>query len=225
MKTIIYGNGAMAKVLYSYARHSMDIVGFTVDDACIADGENEYLSLPLVRFSHAEQVFEPSQHQIIIAMGYLEMNDLRERKYQEAKQKGYSFTSYIHPGFILHDGVTVGENSIILDYVSVHPGSKIGRGCFISSNVNIGHDCLIADNNWINSGVAIAGGCEVGTGCFFGVNSALTHGLKVGDKNFIAANTLLTKSSEDEQVYISEAGQLFKLKSKSFIKFSKALSS
>ena len=41
MNTIIYGNGSMARVLYSYARHSMGIDGFTVDDACIGmNGES-----------------------------------------------------------------------------------------------------------------------------------------------------------------------------------------
>jgi len=41
----------MAKVLHSYARRSMDIAGFTVDDHCIADDTGCYLGLPLVPFS------------------------------------------------------------------------------------------------------------------------------------------------------------------------------
>lgn len=223
MKTIIYGNGAMAKVLYSYARHSMEIAGFTVDDVCIAEGVTEYLGLPLIPFSHVEELLKPSEHQMLIAMGFIDMNDMRTQKYLEAKQKGYTFTSYIHHGFMLHDGVTIGENSIILDHVSIHPGCTLGHSTFISSNVNIGHDCTIADNNWINAGVAIAGGCHIGAGCFFGVNSSLGHGVSVGTKNFIAANTVVTKSTDDSQVYLSEPGQLFKLKSKSFLKFSKVL--
>ncbi|MEZ0315714.1 MAG: hypothetical protein ACAH10_02380, partial [Methylophilaceae bacterium] len=145
------------------------------------------------------------------------------RKYNEARQKGYSFASFVHESVIVHDDVEIAENCVILDHVSIHPGCKIGQGTFISSNVNLGHDCIIADNNWINSGVAIAGGCQIGESCFWGVNASAGHGLNIGARNFIAANTLVNKHTEDDQVYLSEPGQLFKLKSKSFLRFSQVL--
>ncbi len=223
MKTVIYGNGAIAKLLFSYARHSMNVAGFTVDDACIADNADSYLGLPLVPFSRVEKQFDTVSHNMIMAMGFIEMNELRASKYVEAKQKGYDFASFVHASVITHDDVVVEENCVILDHVSIHPGCRIGRGTFISSNVNIGHDCILGKNNWINSGVAIAGGCDIGESCFFGVNSSAGHGLHIGARNFIAANTLINKHTKDDQVYLSEPGQLFKLKSKSFLKFSQVL--
>ena len=223
MKTIIYGNGAMAKLLFSYARHNMDIAGFTVDDACIADNIERHLGLPLVPFSSVEKQFDPVSHNMILALGFIEMNALRTRKYLEARQKGYSFTSFVHQSVFLHDDVVIEENCMILDHVSIHPGCRIGPSTFISSNVNIGHDCSVGASNWINSGVAIAGGCVIGEGCFFGVNSSAAHGLRIGAHNFIAANTLINKHTQDDQVYLSEPGQLFKLKSKSFLRFSQVL--
>jgi sugar O-acyltransferase (sialic acid O-acetyltransferase NeuD family) len=219
VKTVIYGNGSMARVLFSYARHSHDIAGFTVDDPCIADAATSFCGLPLAPFSRVESAFSPRDHQMIIAVGYVEMNELRERKYAEALERGYTFTSYIHPSLFVHDGVAIGENCIILDHVSIHPGSRIGRGTFITSNVNIGHDCEIGDNNWINAGVAIAGGCRIGPGCFFGVNASVAHGLRLGARNFIAANTLINRDTQDDQVYLSEPGQLFRLKSRAFLRF------
>lgn len=221
MKTIIYGNGAIARLLFSYARRSMDIAGFTVDDVCIAENTQSFLGLPLVPFSGVEKRFEPDAHAMIIAVGFVEMNALRARKYMEAGEKGYRFASYVHESVLMHDEVVIEENCVILDHVSIHPGCRIGRGTFVSSNVNIGHDCRVGEANWINSGVAIAGGCEIGAGCFFGVNSSTGHGLHIGARNFIAANTLVNKSTEADQVYLSEPGQLFRLKSKAFLKFSR----
>lgn len=217
---IIFGNGAMAKVLYSYARKFLNVVGFTVDDHCIVDNKTQFLGLPLIPFSQVDSVFPPQSHQMIIAVGFIEMNDLRAQKYLEAQKKGYRFARYIHESVLIHDDVSIGENSIILDMVSIHPGCQLGHSTFISSNVNIGHDCIIEPNNWINSGVAVAGGCHIGEGSFFGVNASLGHGVEVGKQNFIAANTLVTNSTQDGQVFISEPGQLFKLRSKSFLKFS-----
>jgi sugar O-acyltransferase (sialic acid O-acetyltransferase NeuD family) len=223
MKLVIYGNGAIAKLLFSYARHNMHVVGFTVDDECIAADVDSYLGLPLVPFSRVEQIFDPVSHSMIIAMGFIDMNALRTNKYIEAKQKGYDFASFVHESIIIHDDVVIEQNCVILDHVSIHPGCRIGQGSFVSSNVNIGHDCNIGANNWINSGVAIAGGCEVGESCFFGVNSSVGHGLHIGARNFIAANTLINKHTEDDQVYLSEPGQLFRLKSKAFLRFSQLL--
>lgn len=224
MATIIFGNGAMARIAYAYARHDQEIAGFTVDDACIAAGETHFCGLPLVPFSKVTQHFPPARYQMLIAIGFLEMNGLRLRRYAEASARGYRFSRYVHPSVMLHDDLVIGDNSIILDHVSIHPGSQIGHSCFISSNVNLGHDCQLAPGNWINSGVAIAGGCQIGEGCFFGVNASVANDLKVGARNFIAANTLLNKSTVADQVFISEPGLLFRMQSTEFLKFSRMLS-
>ncbi len=220
MQTIIYGNGAMAKVVYSYAKHTMKVAAFTVDDVCIEEGVETFCGLPLVPFSWVEEAFPSHHYQMLIAMGFIDMNTLRQQKYLEAKAKGYQFTNYIHPSFMWHDEVEIADNCIILDHVSIHPGCKIGHSTFISSNTNIGHDCIIENSTWINAGVSIAGGCHIGAGSFFGVNAALGHGVTLGERNFIAANSLLTKDTQDNQVWISESAQLFKLKSQAFLKFS-----
>lgn len=219
-KLVIYGNGAMARVLYAYARRSMDVAGFTVDDACIEQAGSGFQGLPLAPFSRVREAFDPVDHEMIIAVGYLEMNALRQRKYLEAREMGYRFASYVHDSVLRHDDLVIEENCIILDHVSIHPGSRIGPGSFISSNVNIGHDCQVGAGNWINAGVSIAGGCRIGEGCFFGVNASTGHGLEIGSRNFIAANTLVNKNTRDDEVYLSEPGQRFPMSSRAFLTFS-----
>lgn len=224
MKTLIYGNGAMAKILYSYVHKSTDVCGFTVDDFCISSNTNSFCNLPLVPFSKVQDIFKATDCKMIIAVGFIDMNELREKIYTRAKEKGYCFTSYVDKSVCPHDEVVIEDNCIILDYVSIHPGCRIGSGTFISSNVNIGHDCVIEPLNWINAGVSIAGGCKVGKGCFFGVNSSLANGIQIGKRNFIAANTVVNKNTNDNEVYLSEPGQLLKLESKKFLKFAHCVS-
>jgi sugar O-acyltransferase (sialic acid O-acetyltransferase NeuD family) len=199
----------------------MDVCGFTVDASCIAEGTDTFCGLPLIPFGRVRDVFDPAEHQMIVAVGFLDMNELRERKSEEARQKGYALARYVHESSCLHDDVVIGENCVILDHVSIHPGSSIGHGTFISGNVNIGHDCLIGPYNWINAGVSIAGGCRVGPGGFFGVNASVGQGAALGARNFIAANTLVTRPTRDDEVYLSAPGQLFRLSSKAFLKFSR----
>jgi sugar O-acyltransferase (sialic acid O-acetyltransferase NeuD family) len=217
MKTVIFGNGAMARVVFSYARHGMEIAGFTVDDEfCQGD---EFCGLKLAPFSRVAATFDPATHVMLMAIGYMEMNALRERKHRQAMALGYAFTSYVHHSVIPHDGVTVEPNTVILDHVSIHPGSRIGSGTFISSNINIGHDCDVGEFCWINSGVAIAGGCRIGRGCVFGVNASVAHGVAIGARNFVGANTQVHRPTGDGEVYLSEAGVLFPLQSENFLRF------
>jgi sugar O-acyltransferase (sialic acid O-acetyltransferase NeuD family) len=221
MRTIIYGNGAIAKTLYSYVRTVMSVAAFTVDDGCI-EGAAEFRGLPLIPFSRVAESLPPADHQMIIAVGYVELNRLRRRKYDEAAALGYSFARYVAPGFVHHDDVEIADNCIILDGVTVHAGSRIGRGAFISSNVNIGHDCNIGDNSWINSGVAVAGGAEVGEESFLGINASIGHRVRLGARNYVGAATLITRDTSDDQVHLTESGQLFPLSSQAFLRFSKA---
>lgn len=215
--TIIYGNGAMARVLHSYARHTMNIVAFTVDDQCIAPDATSFCGLPLLPFSAVSRVFAPPEHSLIVAVGYLQMNALRRRKRDEARILGYAPASYVHPDVMRHDGTSIGEGCIILDHVSIHPGSRINDGTFISSNVNIGHDCVVGDGSWINAGVAMAGGSRIGSDSFLGVNASVGHGVSIGERNYIAANTFIGTNTEADQVYLSEAGQRLKMRSLDFL--------
>ncbi|MDI6774083.1 MAG: acetyltransferase [Verrucomicrobiota bacterium] len=209
----------MARVVYSYARHTMEVRGFTVDDSRIAEGASTFCGLPLVPFSTVQETFTPSENRMLIAMGFVDMNELREKKCMEAYGKGYSFARFVHESVCAHDDVVIEDNCIILEHSSIHPGSQIGQGTFVCGNVNIGHDCTIGPWNWINAGVSIAGGCQVGPGCFFGVNSCLGQGVRLGARNFLAANTLVNRNTRDNEVYLSEPGQPFRLDSKSFLKF------
>jgi len=215
--TIIYGNGSMAKVLYSYMKHDYNIVGFCVDKCCIKD--DKFMGLPLVAFEEVEKTFLPKDCQMINSIGFVQMNELRKNRSLVAKSKGYELISYIDKSVKLHDDVEVGENCIILDLVSIHPGTKINAGTFISSNVSIGHDCNIGEYNWINSGVSIAGYADIGECGFWGVNSSCGNNVKIGSHNYISANTFISRKTNDNEVYLTPNGELFKLSSTNFLKF------
>jgi sugar O-acyltransferase (sialic acid O-acetyltransferase NeuD family) len=199
----------------------MEISGFTVDDHCISATASTFCGLPLVPFSSVQKVYDPHIYQILIVVGFAEMNELRDRKYAEAAEKGYSFASYIHPSMHIHDDVLIDPGCIILENVTIHPGSRIGSRTFISSNVSIGHDCIIKSSNWINSGVSMAGNCVICEGCFFGVNSSVADAIHIGARNIIGANTLINKNTGENEVHISEGGQRFPLSSKEFLKFTR----
>ena len=218
---IIYGNGNMARMLYHIVKSMYNVLAFTVDDDFIDEAMIE--GIPVKPFSNIENTFPPQENLMLIAVGFVNMNEIRAQKYFESKAKGYSCVNYIHPSVCLYDNVDIGENNIILEFVSIHPYTKIGNNNFISSNTNIGHGCGIEDNCWINAGVSIAGEAIVRNNCFLGINSSLGHGVVLAEKSFVGANTLIHQSTMLGEVYLSPAGEKFRLNSDSFLKFSKII--
>lgn len=216
-KVIIYGNGRIAKIIYQFLKKEFEVVAFTVDKDCINDETIE--SLPLIPFDEIENIYSPSKHKMIIAVGYLKMNQVRASKYDEAKNKGYSFINYIHSSVEMHDNIVIGDNNIILDHATIQPYSKIGSSNFIWSNAVVAHGSEVGDTNWITSGVVISGDSTIKSNCFLGVNATIGHNVIIEDENFIGANTLVTKSTQQKEVYVSRDGEKFRLDSQRFLQF------
>ena len=214
---IIYGNGQMARMFLHFARLEFEVVAFTVDRSALTDTSIE--GLPVVAFEDMASLYPAADHCLITAVGYREMNDLRARKYREGRAKGYAFASYVHPSVVRHDCVTVGENTIVLDHVALHPYTRVGNSVFIASNASVGHGCTIGDHCWINSGVSIGGETEIGERTFLGINATVGDNIRVGRQCFVGANTLVTRDTGAEEVYVSPSGERFPMTSSAFLQF------
>ena len=211
----------MAHMLYEFVKLEFNVVAFTVDRDCIAS--EIICGLPLIPFDLILQEYPPEDYYMLIAVGFIDMNNVRQDKYFEAKKKGYQFINYIHPSVVRHDSLVMGENNIILDHASLHPFTILGDSNFVSSNTNIGHGCFIGNNNWINAGVSVGGETIIKDNVFLGINSSLSHGLLIDDKTFVGANTQINRSTAKGDVFLTECGEKHRLKSEIFLKFSNAI--
>ena len=216
-KVIIYGNGKIAKIIYQFVKKQFDVIAFTVDESYIEESSVE--GLPLIAFEHVQDKFSIKEHKMLIAVGYVQMNNIREQKYIEAKKKGYNFINYIHPSVEMHENLKIGENNIILDHATIQPYANLGNTNFLWSNAVVAHGCVVGNANWIASGVVISGDTIIKSNCFFGVNATIGHNITIENENFIGANTLVTKNTSEKEVFISKEGEKFRLDSQRFLKF------
>ena len=86
-KVIIFGFGSFAKTITYYIETYTDweIVCYTTDlDATISDfnGKKYY------PFSYVLTHFSPEEHDIVMGIGYKNMNSLRQEKFEMIKHKG-----------------------------------------------------------------------------------------------------------------------------------------
>lgn len=213
-KIIIFGIGDVAQL----AKYYFEIdsphqpVCFTIDKEYLK--EESFEGLPIIPFDTIESIYPPSEYQMFIAIAYGDMNRLREKKFYEAKQKGYHLVSYISSRCSYMSQYKCGENCFIFEDNTIQPFVQIKDNVIIWSGNHIGHHSIIHSHNFISSHVVISGHCEIEPNCFLGVNSTLAHWVKIAKGTLVGAGAVITKNTEPDSVYVPQKS--IKLDKKSF---------
>jgi len=220
-KIVIFGAGKIADEAYFYltndSRH--EVVAFTVDGKYLPNKEK--LGLPIIPFDDVARRYPPRDFKMFVAVGYQEMNKLRARKYEEAKAKGYELISYISSRASNFGNVEIGDNCLVLEFVTIQPCSRIGNNVFIWSGNHIGHHATVGDHCYIAGNVVISGNTRIDPYCFIGVSATLGHEIVVGEDSFIGAGSLITKNVEPRSVHITPDTPKFRLDSNAFLRLTK----
>ena len=208
---IIFGTSEIAELAYYYFTNDSDytVVAFTVDDEYADD--SIFLNLPLIPFSQITNKFPPQEYQMHVALSYSKLNQLRQDKYEQAKESGYKLVSYICSKSVTWGDLEVGDNCFILENQTIQPTVRIGNNVMIWSGNHLGHGSVIGNHAYISSHVVIAGHCSIGQRCFLGVNATVKDFTKVGDDCFIAMDASVTHHLENGSVVLSVSGKVFLL--------------
>ena len=83
-------------------------------------------------------------------------------------------------------GVTIGDRTVIREYVTVHrcvePGQStiVGSDCLLMATSHVAHECLVGDRVVVANGVMMAGHVEVGEGAFLSGNVVVHQFTRIG---------------------------------------------
>lgn len=212
-KVIIFGIGDISQIANFYLSKSDDfeVVAFTLDNEYIK--EDTFEGLPIVSFENIEKYYSIDEYKMFIPLSYTKVNRLREQKFLEAKDKGYSFISYISKDATIAENTEIGDNCFIFEDNTIQPFVTIEDNCILWSGNHIGHHSIIKENSFIASHVVISGGCEIGKNSFIGVNATLRDHIKVGKSNVIGAGALILANTEDNKVYMATATEVSRVPS------------
>lgn len=203
---IIFGTGDIAQIAKYYFDIDSDYepIAFTVDSAYKT--AEVYEGLPLVAFEDLATLYPPKKYTLFIALSYANMNKLRAKKYQEAKDQGYTLASYISSHCTYLSQYPAGDNCFIFEDNTIQPFVKIGNNVTLWSGNHIGHHSTIDDHNFVSSHVVISGHCHIQSFCFLGVNSTLAHQVTIAPETLVGAGTVMPKSSEEKGIYVPAKG-------------------
>jgi sugar O-acyltransferase (sialic acid O-acetyltransferase NeuD family) len=198
-KLVIYGTGLIGEVAAFYFRNDSEysVVAFTNAGEFIK--EDAFQGVPVVPFETLEKTHAADAHGLFIAVGYQKTNQVRQRRFLEARQKGYSMASYVSSRAAYY-GTPVGANCLILENNVIQPFVEIGDNVTLWSGNHIGHHSKIGDHCFISSHVVVSGGCDIGENCFLGVNCTLRDNVRLGRFCVVASGAIVMKDCEERTV-------------------------
>lgn len=220
-KIVLFGAGKIAEEVYVYLTNDSphEVVAFAVDGAYI--NRQELFGRPVVPFEELIDTHPPDDFRMFIAVGYQDLNRLRERKYDEAKRKGYELISYVCSRACNIGHVEVGENSLVLENTVIQPLTRIGSNVFLWSGNHVGHHAEIKDHTYLSGQVVIGGNSLIERRCFLGVNCTIGHQITIGEASFIGAGTLITKNVPPQSVHVAADTPRFRLGADEFLRLTK----
>lgn len=202
-KLIIIGAGEFAEIAYEYFTDysPYEVAAFSVEKRYL--DKKELFGLPVVPFEDVEKRYPPQEYKAFVAITYTKLNRVRARLYYEAKRKGYTLVTFIHPTVFIGRDVEIGDNCFIFEYNNIQRKVKIGNNVIIWAKNHIGHRSVIKDHCYLASGIIISGFCEIGEYSFLGVNCSLNDMIKIAKDTIIGNGAIVIKDiKEPGGVYV-----------------------
>lgn len=217
-KILIAGNGITAEIICAYLRSDSryEVVGLAVEDEYANLGAvNGYQSFGL---SSLGETFSPATHSVIVAIGYDNLNQTRERIFFKLRRMGYGMEPYIHPDAKVYDNRLVGIGCVVLPGAVIEPNATVGINTMVWSNVTLAHHCQVGDHCWIAAGTVVSGQAKVLDNTFLGVNSTIVDGVTVSEFNVVGASAMISKNTKPHTVHLARSAELIRYSAEDYVK-------
>lgn len=193
-RLVIFGVEDFADIAYEYFTWDSDyeVVAFAVDRAYLKPGADRKFGLPVVPFEDLCTAFPPADHAFFAAVVYADLNRLRQRVCQRARQQGYRLASYVSSRAFVWRNATLGEHCFIFENNCVQPYASIGDNVVLWCGNQISHHARIGHHCFLSGGVAVGGWAAVGDHCFVGLNATLANNTDLGAGSWVSHGAVLS---------------------------------
>jgi sugar O-acyltransferase (sialic acid O-acetyltransferase NeuD family) len=198
---VIFGTGDFARTAFLYLTEEG---GLEVAGFTVHERylvEPHGLDREVVAFERAVEAFPPEQFSMLVAVGFSKLNEARASAYDKAKAAGYELASYVSSRASVMSDLSIGDNCFIFENNVIQPNVRIGSNVVLWSGNHIGHDVTIEDHVFVASHAVVSGNVTIGHHSFVGVNATFRDGITVAPKCVIGAGALIMKDTVEGGVY------------------------
>lgn len=174
--------------------NSYDVIAFCTKGDFIK--EKSLNGRPVVAQEDLPLLYDMKKVSVLITIGYVRMNTLREKVYNEITGLGYNLISFVSERAKVYTSVPDSYGIIIMPGAYVGPEVEIGKCCVIRANATITHHILLGDYSFIGAGVVIGGNVVVGNNSFIGLNSTIKNKVKLAPYTLIGCGSNVISNVE-----------------------------
>lgn len=195
---IIYGNSKFSELFYhcliNDTPYSSKIKCFVVEKKLIK--KKKIFNLPVISIEQFLKKYKPKKTLVVLTVGYLESNSIREKYFDFFNKKGYTFFSYLASNSIIQCDYKKFKSVHVFPNSTIQAFCKIGKNIIIRSNVSISHHNQIESNCFISNGVQTGGGVKIKRNSFIGIGSIISNDTTINPYNIIDSATVIRKNTK-----------------------------
>lgn len=218
---LIAGSGQAAELIFTQLAEDdrYRATAFVADLEAGSKDVREFCNLPVLTLDEIREAPASQSRDVIIAVGYRNLNRNRENFYQRICAAGLRAISYVHPRAIVSRSASIGVGSIIMAGSVIEPFAKIGEDSVIWSNCTIAHHSIVGSHCWVAAGTVISGHAEIHDNCFVGVGSTVTNRVVVDKFSIVGAGVVLSKNVAPFSVMLRESAEPIGVSSERYSRF------
>lgn len=217
---IIFGAGTVARLAWRYFEEETphSVAAFCVDDALYT--RDAYCGLPIVRSSELEELWPPDACHMFVALGYQDLNRLRQATFEKYTALGYDMISCISSKAIINGG-TVGKNCFVMEGAILQPFSSVEDNCICWSGCIVAHESRIGKHCFLAAHSVVGGMACIGDNTFLGMNATVRDAVRVGKNCLIGAGSLVLTDVDDDGLVAEKATPVAACKAHQALRFIK----
>lgn len=116
----------------------------------------------------------------------------------------------IDPSVIVGKNAVIGEGSILCAGTVLAIAAKIGLHCIVNFNCTLGHDTILQDFCTVHPGCNISGKVTVGECSDIGTGTKIIQGKRIAPYSIIGAGAVVVKNIEECGTYVGNPARKIK---------------
>ena len=200
-KLLIVGDSAFAEVACEYFTldSAYEVVAFAVEASHLT--RDVLHGHPVVAVEGVEERYDPSLHDVFVAVTYTQLNRLRARLCALMRGKGYRLARYVSSRAFVWRNAELGEHCFVFEDNTLQPFCRVDDDVVLWSGNHIGHHSSVGAHCFISSHCVVSGYAQIGHSSFLGVNCTIANNVRIGCDNWIGPGVTIVKDTPAGALY------------------------
>jgi sugar O-acyltransferase (sialic acid O-acetyltransferase NeuD family) len=202
-RLVIFGAGPAAEALSESVRQTgrLEPVAFVVDTDYYV-GQVSLNGLPVVAFEHLVECFPPTEHRVLLALGWAEALERRRLARHRVLAAGFELADHVAVGAHVWHGIAFPGGTVVHPGAVIEPFVELGPGVTVRANAVLSHHSSVGADSFLANGAVTGGRVVVGERVWIGLGAVIRDGVTLGDRSFVGAGAVVVEDTEPDGVYV-----------------------